>query len=266
MKKFLSLFLFAALLFACDNANQSTKKVTLDGVDFNYKYENGTFARVITSEMVTDTALLRSAIEELNLKEDRIYFHIPGLTNTGEQYATLNNNFIALSKKAPVTQSEANHRNMMEEMKYNFTELEKMEYNYDLKYNEIPSYIDVFKRSADSFKSYKDSPKPEVKNMAADLRARLISTQESILPKLRTLYFEKLKRNLEDDNIRVESNGEKISFIGAKYADKNVIKQSYDEISKMLYDLRFQRVNYKANANDVVTYFTTNAPEDGEIE
>jgi len=264
LKKFLTIILFSTLLFACDNKN--AKKVTLDGVEFTYKYENGTFARIVTSEMVNDTSLLRRAIEDLNLKEERIYFHIPGLTNTGEQYATLNNNYISLSNNAPRTQKEADHQKMLDEMKYHFTELEKIEYNYDLQYSEIPTYLNVFKKSADSFKAYKDSPKPVVRDMATDLRARLISTQQTVLPKLRTLYFEKLKKNLEEENIRVESNGQKISFIGPLYADKNKIKESYDQISKMLYDLRFTRVNYKAKDNDVVTYFTTNAPEDNEIE
>lgn len=266
MKKFLSLLLFAAVLLGCDNANQSTKKISMDGVDFNYKYENGTFAKIITSEMVSDTALLRRAIDSLHLQEERIYFFIPGLTNTGEQYATLNNDYISLSDNAPRTQKEADHQKMIDEMKYHFTELEKMEFNYDMKYEQIPNYLFIFKKSAESFKAYKDSPKPAVRNMATDLRGRLISTQESILPRLRTIYYEKLKQNLEQDNIRVESNGQKISFISPMYSDKNNIKKSYDEISKMLYDLRFSRVNYKANQNDVVTYFTTNAPEDNEIE
>lgn len=264
MKKYFIILLFSMLLFACNN--QSGKKVTLDGVEFNYKQENGTFARIVTSEMVSDTALLRRAIDALNLQEERIYFHIPGLTNTGEQYATLNNDYISLSKTAPRTQKEGDHQKMLDEMKYHITNLEKMEYNYDLQYTKIPTYIDVFKKSAESFKAYKDSPKPAVRDMAADLRARLISTQESVLPKLRTLYSEKLKMNLEKENIKVETTGTKISFIGSLYADENNIKQSYNQISQMLYDLRFSRVNYKSTGKEIVTYFTTNAPEDNEIE
>lgn len=90
--------------------------------------------------------------------------------------------------------------------------------------------------------------------------------QKKEFPKLRAAYIELSRSKLWEHDIEVHGKGTSITYTAGIFASNASIKAFHEELRSMLYDLRFQRVNYKwYKHDDDYQYYTLHAPKDDEL-
>lgn len=106
----------------------------------------------------------------------------------------------------------------------------------------------------------------ELKKKANEYEAFFKKMQKREFPKLRSSYIAVSKKLLWEHNIDVSGSGTSITYTAGLFANNANIKAYHEELRSILYDLRFQRVNYKwYKYDDEYTYYTMHAPKDDAL-
>lgn len=129
--------------------------------------------------------------------------------------------------------------------------------------------IQVFDKWNDIILKYKDSPDAQVQNLLKKMRKELIAKQVYYFPIFRVMYANIIRHDLWLKNISINLSGKNstiITFVSYIFANNENIENFFNEVSVILSDLRFQRVNFKwhASQNDY-TYYPTYALKDNEL-
>lgn len=271
MKKLVSFIILSILLLSCTNSGEKKSQTLLnetfyiDSISFDYKEVNGTFARIITSDFVTDTTLLRKVVISLSPPENIIYFHHLNLTQSGEEYAYLMGNNIFVVENFPKSKEEALFMEKIAEIKTAISEIESIPLN-SLKLDGSIMYLDFIQSAANVYLKFENTADQKLMKENNILKTKLISIQRQLYPKLRKLFAEDAGKKLWENDIKVTSSGTTITFSGYQFAANINIKESYEAISQSLHQLRFKRANFKWNEYSEYTYYKIDSPSDQTIK
>lgn len=251
--------------FTENETTSNQMSVIIDSVECTYQYVNDNCARVITSKMMLDSAFLRKTINELKVTENIVYFHIPELSGSGEEYASCTGKNIFVYQHPPKTRADVDAIKEIDNMASNMSDLEVLNMNKELEYGGISGYLETISNAALAYNNHKDSDNKRVKEQSKRLLNKLKATQIAVFPKLRKLFAQESKNRLWEENITVTHTGRTISFTGYIYANNKNIKESYEAIAGLLSKLRFSKANFRWSESDGYTYYTINSPADGVI-
>jgi hypothetical protein len=279
MKKILFIG-FSIILFSCvdkPKQNQGAYSVgsstpikrtdiIIDSIHFKFGDSNSSYQRIITSKMVFNAQLLSRAIDSLKVKQSIIYFHIPTLTDSGEEYACEINKEITIDKNAPKTKTESILR--IKSLGID-TQIESI--NLFLKngvsFNDINIVLNSLSIIEDDFNLLKPfSDDVKVKSKIAALKNKISQIQVKVYPKLRKAFFDEMKRKMWAEDINVKMSGRNITLIGAIYASNRNIQSSFEALDVTVTRLRFSRVYFKWYDGDGGHYYTLNTPADSVVE
>lgn len=110
----------------------------------------------------------------------------------------------------------------------------------------------------------------KIRNLGNNIRHNLKSLQLREFPMIRENYVKIIKKNLWEENIKVQSFGSRkttLQFTGGIFAS-NKIKQDFQTtLSEIFSGFRFKRVNYKwYEYDDEYTYYTIRSDKDSVIK
>lgn len=248
-----------------NDTTELVKTVIIDSVECINQYQDGDFVRIVTSKMMSDSVFLRKVINEFNLNHKVVYFHIPELQEKGEQYAFFSGDNIFVYENPPKSKADVEAIKVTDNIAANISNLEVLNMNKNLEYEGISGYLETIDNAALACRDYKENDNIRVKEQLKKLSSKLKSTQIAVFPRLRKLFAEESKKRLWEENIEVSHSGRTISFTGYVYASNKNIKESYEAISVLLYNLRFSRINFRWSEYDGFTYYNINSPADGVI-
>lgn len=110
---------------------------------------------------------------------------------------------------------------------------------------------------------------PAIKKKAAELKRRVSQLQVREFPKMRRAWAKAADRTMWENNVDVTVSGnaaQTITFVGGLFASNRNIKEAQEQLSDVLHDLRFKRVNYKwIPSADEFSYYTLKTPADKEV-
>jgi hypothetical protein len=133
----------------------------------------------------------------------------------------------------------------------------------------IQAELDDFKRLSKLILNNQNSRNEEIKVLSKQLKAELIKRLKTEFPILRKHYADIFSEKLWAENIELTIKGKKfttLEFVGAIFANNKNKKEFQETLSKMLYDLRFKRVNYLwFKYDNEYTYYELNSKEDDSI-
>lgn len=269
MKK-ITLFFITAIFISCMNKSPSSNNkviepVVVDGITCEYTYGNGSYDRIITSEIISDTLVLRKILNQLPPKENIIYFNIPELTEPGEEYAYLMGMNLITVENPPKNKEEALLLKKISQVKSAIVDLNIIPLN-DLKFETITIYLDNIEVASKTYLRYQNETDQGLKKELTSLRQKLVSTQKTAFPRMRKIFADNLKQKLWVDDIKVSQSGTTITFTGYQFATNRNIKEGYEAISDLLRRLRFKRANFRWSEYGEYTYYTIETPSDQEIQ
>lgn len=271
MKKLVSFIIVFILLLSCTNTGEKKPQTKLnetfyiDSISFDYKKENEVFARVLSSDFVTDTLILRNVLNDMGISEKIIYFHRTDLNKSGEEYAYLMGNNLTIAENYPKTKEEALFMHKITDIKNAISDIESIPLN-DLNYDASIIYLDHIKTASNVYLRFENTADKKLMKENNILKQKLVSTQRQLFPKLRKFFAEDAKKKLWEDDIDVKYSGTTISFIGYQFAANKNIKESYEAISEHLHQLRFKQANFKWNEYSEYTFYKIESPADQEIK
>lgn len=110
---------------------------------------------------------------------------------------------------------------------------------------------------------------PEVLALRKQYKEALANSQAKAFPALRRALAESLRTALWEHDIDVVTRGgtaSTIEFIGVSFAANRNIKDSQQELEKLLRQLRFKRSQYRwVKVSDEYTYYDMATPADSEV-
>lgn len=106
----------------------------------------------------------------------------------------------------------------------------------------------------------------KVISKAKEAKNKLISTQKTLFPKLRTKWCDLTKDTMRRYDIDVKCYWTRISFIWWTFASNANIEDSYLVVKDMLYLLRFKQARFYRYEGSDYTYYTLNSISDLELK
>jgi hypothetical protein len=97
-------------------------------------------------------------------------------------------------------------------------------------------------------------------------KTALQSLQQKHYPKLRKMWADEMRSKLWKNDIEVNLRGTTIEFVGGTFAANANIATMQSEISSLLTQFRFKRVNYKwYSGADEYQYYKIESPSDADL-
>lgn len=107
---------------------------------------------------------------------------------------------------------------------------------------------------------------PERSKQANQWKTALKSLQQKHFPKLRKMWADELSDKLWKSDIEVNLRGTTLEFVGGTFAANANIAAMQEEMSSLLTQFRFKRVNYKwYSGADEYQYYKIDSPNDSEL-
>ncbi|MDO8336192.1 MAG: hypothetical protein Q7T74_05445, partial [Candidatus Saccharibacteria bacterium] len=107
---------------------------------------------------------------------------------------------------------------------------------------------------------------PERSKQAKVWKTSLQSLQQKHYPKLRKMWADEMRSKLWKNDIEVNLRGTTLEFVGGTFAANANIDDMQKEISSLLTQFRFKRVNYKwYSGADEYQYYKIDSPNDTEL-
>ena len=116
--------------------------------------------------------------------------------------------------------------------------------------------------------AFRDDSIIEISKAAKKLQSALIRVQTRIFPQMRKSYI-KISRNMmwkNDIDVYGSDGNGTINLVGGYFASNSHISESQKEISDMLKQLRFKRVNYKFSEYGEYTYYDLKTNKDSFVK
>ena len=127
----------------------------------------------------------------------------------------------------------------------------------------------IFGTYISDIKEGEKSSSEEDKQLASEIKKKLIAKQVKEYPKMRKAYTQFAHNTLWKEDIDVSSSGSTyttITLVGSIFASNKGIASIEGTIESMLKELRFKRVNYKWIAHEEeYQYFDLKTPSDSEL-
>lgn len=213
------------------------------------------YARVFTADVLDSSGIVKliDTISHLISNNAYVYFHITSIGDSGTEYAQY-------SKSSPIYFAEKVIRNQ--------ADLNAFYIESHLGYiNSVPANSEtIFPTVSIIIKDLKDSD-VRMSELADDnvfakskdfkkLQERLKTTKRKYYPIMRKAFYEQAKSKMWEVDIDVILRGSQIYFYGYEYALNRNIKESYEGMSQIAYDLRFTRVAFGIYNGGEYTYYT----------
>ena len=113
------------------------------------------------------------------------------------------------------------------------------------------------------------SKDPEINKLAGQLRTKLTRIQVREFPIIRKEYAKIVANRMWEEDIEVTSSGtgnRQITFIGGVFAANKSKKKFQEDINNLMFEFRFNRVNYKWHKREQeYTYYTVDKGKDSDL-
>lgn len=252
-----------------DSQNTGTNglKIYINNVGYQCFFKNENYARIVCDSMVLNKDILNKVVDSLKLDDSIIYFHIPTLKGSSEEFASYTNGDTFVYDNPPRNKEEVSINLLISNITNEISLCELVLNKTKFESVDIEFCIITFTDAANAYQNSSEfATNKRVNEARLKLKQKLISAQIKTFPKMRKAYALTLKEKLWREDVDVKSNDKSITLTGGTFASNKNKEDTYIAMRDRLEQLRFKRVNFKwTKYDDEYTYWTIETPSDGTI-